>query len=459
MPDVDTNFGGVAYRPATVNPAADYYNQLLSVTFRAWRRIYDPSYALSQDPQTWDKIQRDAKFGYIIQTRRQLCTGSRIVIVPASETPEDKQAASIVEQALSKIENFWQARFNLTDADFRGSAYAFIKGRRQPWRPTIGEARKGNLRRAPTFDWWLPQALVDVDRNRFQLIRDDYSGKHLWHLWSVARSVYEPLEHPEWFVRHVYENAEYTYGYGRGLLDALHFCWYAKITALEEGLNGLERWAQGIVSAAIEGLREASTGKPNTAVAAAWLAELEKWRSRHIFVHDKNDTLTTADGPTQGHEIVKFFLEYCDQAAMQVCLGGVLPFGGGEDVGSNARSETEADASGDYLQGSRELLGESLTRGPVRLFWDLNRDNFALLGLADAEMPKLQVRNDKKADPEKGARIVASALTSGMKVREDEAYELHGLSVPNDGDRVIEPRQNTLSGLDALFTTPQETVK
>lgn len=401
-----------------------------------WRQVLeDPSYALSQDPETWRRIQRDARFAFLIQARRRKTASSGWRIVPASDFEPDKLAAGIVEQALKEIPRFWSLRYNLAEADFRGSAYAAITGHLKPWAPLMGESSKGTLYKPATQEWWMFGKLCHVDRYRFRT-KPHHDKPWERQLFSPARNAWEPLDHPEWFVRHLYEDSEGSRGFGAGLLDPLYFIWYTKMACLELGLQGVEAWANGRLEVAVDGLR-APSGETNQAVVNAWKSTVRSWLRDHVLVHDERDNATMHDGPTQGHNMAVDFLSYCDNSASQLVLGSVLPFGGNEGgQGSLARAEEEGDQSGEYLQPSRDLLAETLTDSVVHFWWHRNFTNLANLGLSGASPPKLELYSEPTKDTEKNATVLGLALQH-TAVQEEEFFDKLDLTPPGPDDKVV----------------------
>lgn len=241
----------------------DLYNSGLSSVYRSFR-IYDPGYALARDADVYEKIRRDVIIHDSIQKRRHAVAGPTWVMDPASDDPMDKIAAGVMKELIKRIKHFSTARFNLAEAVLLGSKFSFIEGRYQT---------------TPIWDhvprrWWIPQRLRDVDRRRFAPIikRNTWDDGICveWNFWSVARATYEKLEHPEWFIKHLYDDNEASLGFGRGLIDAIYFYWRAKELLLTEGLAGVERWAQGFLIAKIDNAREASTGLPNVQLVDNW---------------------------------------------------------------------------------------------------------------------------------------------------------------------------------------------
>ena len=412
-----------------------YGHSLVSDKFRPV--VDDPSYALAQDPLAWEKINRDAIFSFLIQTRRRLVASTAFVFEGASDLEEDVLLASVLDQAFKRIPRFWMGRFNLTDADFRGSAYARMTFDQKLWGPVMGS--KAELKRADREEWHLPQKLVDVDRYRFRLANE--KGERIWQFRSIVRDRWEPLINPEFFIRHVYEDSERSRQYGVGILDSLYFIHYAKVVLFEIGLQGVEAWANGRLEVAIDGLRDASTGKTNVEIAASWKAAIRAWARDRTLVRDKTDEVKMHDGPTQGHNMAVDFLQYCDSAASRLILGAELPFGGNQGGGSLARAIEEGDRSDAYVQPSRDLLAETLSDSLVPTYIRVNKAQLERLGLGKAEPPRLRLRAEPVNDPEKAARVAQILHSAGFDLVKAPIYEKTELPEPG-------PNDDVLAGLD-----------
>jgi hypothetical protein len=432
------------------NQARLHYVHTLRAAYQRYIDIIDPDYAHQNDREAWQKIRRDAVISHAIGLRRKAVAGIQWNVQAASDTDVDKQAASIVEDLIKPIRRFQQARMNLAEAIFRGSSWGFIRGDRRTMK--VGG---DNVPRT----WWVPNAIKHVDRWRFRLARinpidDPFTDvgeiKLQWEMFSLERGFWEPLESPEWFIRHDVENTEETMGYGRGLLQDIFFFWRAKEIALSQGLAGLERWAQGLIQVGIDGARDGAddTATANEDIVDEWIDQLSKQRSEHILVGDKNDEITVHQGPGQGHQMVLDFLGYFDKALTQLILTSVLPTGGGDTVGSNARAEIESQQMEKTFTADREALAETLTDNLIGLVWDRNypliRD---LVGSDDVQMPHFEITQSPLENPSENISIVTQALQAGVPLLKEEVYRKLGFTMPNNGDDVIEGQQPQAPGM------------
>lgn len=404
--------------------SSDIYVQALSAAYRAGRRIYDPEFALRQDPEIYEKIRRDAVIAQALTFRKHLIAGRSWNIEPSGTEPADKKAAVVVRELIAKIERLSSTLFNLAEAVVRGSAYALIIGRRMTLR----------IADFPPMTWWVPVRLKDVDRRRFRQVVDDDGNSH-WEFWSVKRYRWEKLENPGWFVRHIYDDTEPSLGYGRGLLEALYFYNYAKQVALERGLQGLERWAMGILLAAVDSLRVNSNTTDSDDLVQQWIDTVNAMRSQHVLVYDKNDSFSVLTGGGEGWQIVREILEYLDNAMRTLILGANLPTSATEG-GSFALGQVQENSTEALVQYDRRLLEETLTRDLVGRVLDMNRANFVSLGLP-LDRPRFNIAQEKREDPSSSIQVIATAISAGISLRRDEVYQKIGFTPPGPDDETI----------------------
>ena len=417
--------------PTRSDEAYDRYSRDLSNALETRVFVSDPSFALNSDQRVYEKVRRDAVTAHAIQQRRHLVAGRGYTITPASKREVDVRAAGIVETLIDQIHGFSQARFELADAVFRGSTYAFMDGGFQ----TLSVEDEGT-----PMDWWVPNRLIDVDRRRFRLARVQQPGEietHLqWHMWSVERQQWEPLTNPQWFVKNVYDDTEDTLSYGRGLIDALHYYQASKMRVLQEGLSAAERFGQGWIDVGVDSLRPGSAVETNQAVADAYLEQIEKQRARFAFVHAKEDEVKLMTGAGEGWQLIKELLGYLDTSIRVLVLGSNLPSSATEG-GSYALAQVQENTTEALIQFDRQILSESLTRDLVGLVWALNATNLRVLGLSGAKPPALAIRQEKREDPTENVAVISQAVAAGIPLRKDEVYERLGFTPPEADDDVL----------------------
>jgi hypothetical protein len=413
-----------------------------AIAWRDW--IYDPSYALSQDSDIYSKIIRDPIAAHAMRYRKSLVAGVEYTVAAGGDLPEDKALAAIVEELIDGISGFTDARMRLCDAIFRGSAYEFIEGQRELRSPG---GQKQNY-------WWCPTRLVNVDRRRFRRARDQVSLNQYWELWSVKRQRWEPLLHPEWFVRSCVEETEDTLGYGRGLLDTLYTFQAAKARVLRDAMRVSQRCGMGFLKASIDNLRGAdgkpvaSDGRDGDSVASAWITALQKQAAEDVLVHDARDDVELLTGWSEGFEITNALIEYFDHSQVMATLGAVVQTMKPEG-GSFALAKEQADSTESLIRIDRCRLGEDLSRDLVGSILRNNRYQIAEAGLQEAAKPNLQITHGKHQDPEMWSRVVRELVSMGIRLRAEEVYEKTGFTRPGIDDDVIEasaqPTQTPIS--------------
>jgi len=399
-------------------------------------RAHDQSLALSRDPAVYEKLRLDATISHLMQIRKHMVAGSRWQLEPASNRDVDKRGAEVMERLLDiGLKRFATARFNLAEAVFTGSAYARINGHHKWITVFDGVPRQ----------FWVATDLADVDRRRFDKMyvrlnegTPDEQVTIQWRMFNVQKNDWEVWDHPEWYVKNIYNDQEESLGYGQGLIDSMYFYWRAKEILWKAGLQGAERWALGMMIAKVDNARSASTGKTNAALVNSFISELERQRSQHYFVMDKVDELEMMDGPQTGSEIVERLIQYCDRQLRLLILGSNLPTeatGGG----SYNLAEVQQGTTDTLIKYDRALVAEALTQDLLNLLWLVNRPVLFGMGLGSAEMPRMVILDERRSDPKMMADVTKTILEAGIPLKADETYELLGRTQPGPGDELIEP--------------------
>lgn len=405
--------------------ASDAYVRALRTVYTG-TRIPDPALAPRNDAEIWQKARRDPVTRLAIARRLVRSAGKAWRVAPPKDSPSDldKSLAKCAEGALGLIKRFATSRALLQEAIFRGEAYALVTGERR-------FVSLGGL--APRW-WWVPTQLVDLDKYRFEQRRRD-DGVIRWYLASIDRSAWEPLEHPEWFVRHTFDEAESSLRYGRGLLDSIYFALLAKEELWVDRLTASRRWGRGMWKAKINSLRESSEDKSNEEVVKDVKETLRVAREDGDLIHGEHDEFELLEAPIDGWEMADKALQDINTDITRLVLSGELPTGGSSNVGSLARAEEEAESEDDLIESDHETLSETITDSVLALFYDLNRSVIAGLGLAAARPGKFQITSDQKPDEKKTAEVVQILVNAGAELRRDEVFERCGeWTPPKPGD-------------------------
>lgn len=414
--------------------AADAYIWALQSAIDSGVRLYDPDVALAQDPAVGEKLRRDPVIRQALHNRMTAVAGPSWIIEPATDRDEDQEAASIVEDLLKHVENFDIARYALANSILDARAYAEIRGHRVTAAAGSSETE---------LEWWVPTALKDIDPRRIRWVpsRGPDGVSVRMELWSVDGRAWHAIEDTSTLVQVVFDDNESRLGYGRGLREALYHCWWAKGIVTREGLQGLERWAQGLPVCKVDTSQTTPSATTPQAVAEAFLEMFRRFRARFGAVAiGKDDEIEMHEPGEGGGRLVQMWLDYLDRVITRLVTGALLPSGGGSDVGSNARAEVEDDTQERLVQFDRRVIDGSITASLVRLVWRVNFENFEAVGLGKARMPRYRTINQKLEEPEKNANVAKTLLEAGVPLRKDEVYAKTGYTPPGEEDEVFEGR-------------------
>ncbi len=405
------------------------YGRAYSAAYREYR-LENPSLALASDPEAQRKLLLDDTVRAASTYRQHLVAGRAVTFEPASDDPQDVALADVVRDAMLKIQGFGEARNELAKCFLTGQAWAFIEGHRT--RCKLGETVQ---------DWLVPIKLVDVDRLRFRLPNiqsTDGNFDHTQLSWmSATRNRWEIADR-NWFVCSTYGSAEANLGHGGGLMDTLWFLLWQKGRLWQEGLNLIERWAGGLAIVKVDSLRDGSTGKNTDAIVNSTLATIEKTRARHALVIDKADEFEIQWPQGTGAQIIEAMIRLIDTKIDRVILNATLPTGGGEDVGSNARSEVEEGSTEALVQYDRQRQEEDLDRDLViGYFLRHNRPQLAAAGLSGARPPRTKISVEKRQDPKANADMIAVALNAGIPLPQKWVYDALDCPAPAQGEAVF----------------------
>lgn len=451
------------------NRSVQLYADAISAIWAWWDLVTDPSYALQQELDIWEILQRDPKCYQGIQERLNDVAGPSWRVFPFnnSKSKGEKFLASWAEGMLRRIPHFADARKRLAQAVFRGQSTELILGRREFIKPTD---------ESPAQNFWVPTRLKHIDPRRFVIRpvrtrREDGSlkirgvlhmsviptyhqppkGEDLW----LGRYVPVSPERQRQFIRIVYDDEESRLGFGRGILDVLYFYHWAKQIVIKEGLQGLERWAQGVPIYSVDTSQRGDTDQTSENIRDTALAQLAKMRARHYFVKDKQDDLAFEHGSMAGHQMVTGFLQYFDSCIMGVCTGASLR--SANDVGKSgsfASDKVGQEKQSKVVRFDINKVDEDVTLDLIQLLVRVNRPQLKKVGelidcpgLEDAGLPQFRTVEDDIINPTEGATLFSTLAQiktkKPIKIRADEFYKKTSLTQPDKDDDVVE-----LSGPD-----------
>lgn len=410
------------------------YASALSSRYMPGQFLYDVDLGLASDPDIYEKLRRDPVIAAAMdQLLFEVASKPPRCVPSDAEDPESITAARIMDRLLSHIIRFQEARYELAQAVILSSAFAEIQTERR--RLSLGGRRQS---------WLVPVGLKDIDRRRWYLKTNhvvsptgEKSLQTYWTVWDLMRQEYVRVEHPEWFVKFIYDDSESRLGYGRGLVEALVLFSRIKGRVLQEGLAALERWAQGgVLVVKIDDSRVGSSDRTTDQLMDEALTVWKSIRSRHVAGMGKEDEVQLLEPSGTGHQMVMEFLRYIDESMVKLILGSTAPMGGGKGDKFRDQAEVEQDSTDLRVRFVREGLDEALTRDVVGLIWRQNYSCFYRLGLGDAGMPRLTSVPEPRPDPERTARII-SVIGGIMPFKRDEVYSKLGMSVPLPGEPTV----------------------
>src|SRR5262245_6067584 len=414
-----------------------YTNALASI----WRTslwLPEQDSALAQDPNVWEKLQEDIVVKAGIQTRLHKVAGRPSELEPGGKDDASELAVDVVQQGcLDTIDNLPQAKLNLSKGVFLGRTYGYINGER---RPMALAGPKG----APVLDWWVPFHIEDLSRERVRKVPrqmpDPKGGIAVGSPWieisdlAVGTWTRQDPDSLANLIEYLYDDDERRLYMGRGGLAAIYLASYIRTQLLKHGLQGVEKLAQGLAVAKVDLETPGSTAKTTEQVKAAFLASLQAQRdAASAIVISKDDELEYHFPSGSGGDLVLKLLDYNDACLTRYLTFSLLPTGGGAEVGSNARAETEKEQSSEVLRYESNLLDDTLTRCLIGQFWRMNRANFAQIGLAAARRPKLVQQIEIAVNPKERAEVAAIA-NKFMPLKKSELYQQLGFTMPTPDD-------------------------
>ena len=426
------------------------YVRALSAAWRNGVQLYDPSLWLLRDPETEEKMLRDADIAHAVGYRRALVSGREWVLQPRVEkSPRSAMAVAIGTELVKSIKHFTQSRNNLARAFFSGARFARIHG--QPKRLKIGDGRERT--------WWVPTRLEDLDKRMFRIVPKHTGDKVTahWERWNVAKAVFEPetVDDAIRTIRHVYQDDQASLGHGRALREALGWWWYAKEHVFGESLQAVERFAQGILTAKVDGVRDAKTGLPNETLIAARRDVLEDMRARHVLVYDAADQIEVVTGSSEGWQLLNTLRAELRSTIFTLILGANLTTSA-DKGGSYALADVQENST-EYLVGNdREVLQETLTDDLIGCLWYMNHANLVELGI-DTEPPIFSITQAETREPGERADTASKLNAMGVELALEDVLDQTGFRRPDPGETVIKrapPPAPFGAGLDPFNPAP-----
>ena len=414
------------------NQSQQLYIRALSSAWRNGVQLWDPSIWLAQEADIEEKMLRDADIAHAVGYRRHLIAGNEWNLSPKFDGhPLADLSVSVGTDLVRETKHFTSALLNLSRAFFSGSRFGVIQGEHRVM--PLGDGKKRV--------WWVPVGIKDIDKRRYRTVpKLDSKGGHIsshWEKWHVGAAEWrkESVEDAMQTIRHVYQDDEATLGHGRALREALGWWWYAKTHVFGESLAAVERFAQGILSAKVDGIRDAATGKPNTELIADWQAVLEDMRSRHVLVYDKNDEVEFVKMDGQGWQLLSDIRQELRSSIFTLVLGANLTTSA-DKGGSYGLAEIQENSTEALIQFDRGALAETMTDDFIGCIWHKNYANMRQLGI-DEQMPSFVISQEKKNDPQEVASVATSLNAMGVDLSMDDVLKRTGFKKPEDDEGII----------------------
>jgi len=413
------------------NQSQQLYVRALSTAWRNGIQLHDPSLWLLRDPEAEEKMLRDADIRHAIGYRRHLIAGKDWNLTPRSEqNPRAAMAVHVGTELLSGLQHFTQARMNLARAFFSGARFGRIHGR--PRTLTLGDGKPRT--------WWVPTRIEDLDKRLYRIVPQN-DGETLtahWERWNIAAQEFRPETRLDAIhtIRHVYMDDGASLGHGSALREAIGWHWFAKTHVFAESLQAVERFAQGIVTAKVDGVRDAETGLPNTELIDQWTSVLEDLRSRHVLVFDKADEVEIMGGNSDGWQLLQSMREELRSTIYTLIMGANLTTAANEG-GSYALAEIQENSTEALVQFDRETLQETLTDDLLGCVWFLNHANLLELNLTTLDKPRFSITQEKRQDPQERANVASTLSGMGVDLSLGDVLEQTGFSKPDPGEDVI----------------------
>jgi hypothetical protein len=408
----------------------ELYASAMSMALRPGGRVLTPEVALKENPAAYEMLHLDPVFRHAMDYTSRHAVGHAYKLVPASSSQEDKMLCGIYVEIMREIENLLNARIAM-------AKHLMIMG--EYYGTTIGERKALNFSGLGTQDYWIPRQIRHISRNRFRKINREDGGIEL-HLYRPKTREWKPLDKEQARCISTARNSdeEQTFTNGMGLIDPLYVCYVFKKKAEGELINLLERFGQGIPVLGIDENAEGGDTRSLATLNAEYQVLLAEFKARHSFVKRSKDSFEVLDPSATGYQIIQHSIDMYNTQALMLLLGSTLSVTQASH-GNYAQSFTHAESANNHLRPTRvgieELFTFQIFRNQIQYY---NRAQFAAIGLGSARPPRLEIPEDRRDDFEKNAKILQAVQGMGGAIKEDEFYELLGVTQADQTDRIIE---------------------
>lgn len=469
--------------PLTTRSTSDLlYAYMLSSAYRSpW--VYSPSGADLKDADIWEIVRNQTDMLAEIQRRNnnivrpwRIAPSYHASYSTANKKAidESKKLAAITHEGISHCSNLDEARILLCEDFFVGRKYGVIL-----WEPVAC-----SLDGTPEMLWYLPFKIKDQDRRRVHWVADWAWVKPDGTMVSAGSetqnldgSVVSQAAHPKggylkktgvhlelfntdawrWeritdeqrrnLIECIYYDEEDRLGHGRGVIEAGFFTHYFLTGTYKKIVEGIDRYANGVLIGKLDSLRGASTDKTNAAIVNAMKSVMNTFRSEHYVILGDGDEIELKEPSGTGFSVSMQFTQHLIASWARLCNGSARPAGHSVDgTGAKAQAAEEADTSESFYQVDRSRLDHDLNRDLVGAFLYHNQDNIQALGLEKAKRPKFTSEQIRRQSPEIAMNVINQALAAGMPILRSEGYDRIEFTPPAEGDDVIEPKPIMMGG-------------
>lgn len=415
--------------------------------------VYDPSGTSLRDPDFWEHVRNDPAFlSSIDRSSKSIVRPWHIEAPKGAKDKLSKSFASICEEGLGRIHRFNASRRVLSEARFLGRRYAYIES----------EIECTGLDGSQPMDWVVPKRLKDVDYRRFHWSANVTRDANNVPRREVKLQLFNTIS-SQWvdlsvrdrsnFIEYIYTNTEDRVGYGRGYKEAIYFAHWMKTNTFQKIMQGVDRWAGGVWIGKLDSLRNASTSKTNEDLRVGMKRVLTDMRANNIAVLQDGDEIEVKETTGAGHQISMDVVNYWDDVVERLCNGSTRPSGQGSSAtGARAQAETESDTSEAFYQDDREDLDAILDRDLLGWFINVNRGNFARLGMIEkCKRPKFSSEQIKKQDPKEAVEVAQALQSIGFPLSLAEVAEKSGYSIADPDEEQLKAPATDMGGLGSPF--------
>lgn len=409
---------------------SDLYSSQLTQAFKGYTRIPDIDHAIRRNLDAWEEINLDCAYRHAIDYHRKLISGSTWKLITKTSSKEDRQAKGIVHEMIDNIKEFEKARFAMAECVFRGVTYMYIRGRR----------RFMKLGKFPAQYWWVPEQLKHIDKWRIR--RRYIKGKVYFYMFSIEEERWKPID-SRCLIVMTNTDEERFYTHGNGLVNSLWHAFFAKKCIEEMALKYCERLASGLIKMGINHERKTGDNRTPVQIAEDYIAMWEKVRGNGVLTYDILDQMDFLEVPGTGWQVIQYLLNYYDDLARLLSIGANLPVQAG-DQGSYALGSVQENSVMLNARYGRMLIQNAITDNVITLIRSLNRRQFYNCGLAEANMPRFVLPEERDVDAQTAMTIAQGIHAVGGSVITRELYEASQI--------FTEP----IEGEDLVFKSPQQ---